>query len=155
MVYTVPAHVRKHGADDASEVGAEEATETGLRADDACPTDAGAEISKWAFFLLCVVYFPMAALRADDLAVTSFTPTSFKEAQAFMSFFLAPVADLEGMERELESRGGMGEMTTHPHPTLYHCIHSPFLSICEKAAQVSGTELHCQANLIGSTHLRH
>ena len=130
MVYTVPACVRERGANDASEVDAEEATETGLRADHACPTEAGAEISEWAFFLLRIVYFPMAALQADDLAVTSFPATSFKEAQAFTSFFLAPVADLEGMERELESRGGMGKMMTHPHPTLYHCIHSPFPSIC-------------------------
>jgi hypothetical protein len=55
MVYTVPARVCELGADDAGEFGAEEATETGLGADDACPADAAAEIPEWAFFLPRVV----------------------------------------------------------------------------------------------------
>ena len=115
MVYIISAHVCKLRADNASEIDAEEATKTGLRADNACSTNAGAEISEWAFFLPYMVYFSMTALWADDLAATSFTATSFKEAWAFTSFFLALIADLKGMERKLESKEEMGEIIMYPH----------------------------------------
>jgi hypothetical protein len=87
------------------ELGAEEPEEagaTGLRAEETDATELGAEEAGAAdagLFLPLVVRFPMAALRAANFALASFTTISFKEG-AFTGFFFAPVTDLEAIREE-------------------------------------------------------
>jgi len=86
VIYVIPSF-------SAGEVG-----EAGVETEEA--TDAGAAITGAHFFLPDVVCFPEPEVAFRVVfAVTSFAAAS-SSAGTFAGFFLAPIADLDGIEKE-------------------------------------------------------